>query len=426
MNTSDGYPTPNNKEIDVSMVAGATEGLISFDYGGWYQDFWAIDNVQLQCRLSGPLKFRSRVNASSAPKKVLIQNTGSGPLVIGTITPLGTTEFSAPETNDHCSGQTIPSLGKCTFEVVFSPALEGVLAATLIIPSNDPDIPNTNLSVEGTGVAFEVIPSEGSIGTEIRIIGSGFGTKGTVSLVSPSGLVKPVKPKILEWTDTLIRCSLTVAMAPNTYDVTVQPSVPKGVLPITETGAFTFRPPQILWLSQYHGTMNDQVTILGKFFGNKKGKVNLQYETNEGLMIKSCKVSTWTMDTATGESSIVIVVPKASPGDYEVLVDPYGTIPPTEDGALFAVEAPRIYEGSPESGGVGEIITITGWFFGKTKGKVYLGTKSCTVKTWVVDPITGYGEIEFVVPNLPAALYELRVKNSVDTIGINPKYFTIT
>jgi len=215
-------------------------------------------------------------------------------------------------------------------------------------------------------------------------------------------------------------------MTPDTYDVIAQPSVPKGVPSMTEPYAFTFRPPQTLSLSQYHGTANDQVTIRGKFFGNKKGKVNLQYEANGTTVMKSCKVSTWSMDAVTGESSIVIVVPKVSVGDYEVVVDPSGTIPPTTGGTFFGVVAPIIHEVSPESGAVGETITITGWFFGQTKGKVYLGTKSCSVITWVVDPITGYGEIEFAVPSLPPALYELRVKNSVDTVGINPKDFTIS
>ena len=148
----------------------------------------------------------------------------------------------------------------------------------------------------------------------------------------------------------------------------------------------------------------------------------MEYGEGENLIRKSCKVSSWTMDPTTGDSEIVFVVPKMLPEVCDVVVDPSGIIPETEEEDGFVVKVPEIVLVNPNVGSAGDQITIHGHFFGTKKGKVYLGyevnekptKKSCTVVSWTVDPATEEGEIVFAVPKgLAAGTYDLIITNSV-------------
>ena len=147
-------------------------------------------------------------------------------------------------------------------------------------------------------------PSEGTIGTEMTISGSGFGmTKGKV-------LVGTVAPNILEWTDSSIRCQFSKVPSLGTYGVTIQRKRASAM--IVEDG-FTVMLPDINSTEPTSGSAGGNVTIQGSFFGTKKGKVTLGGKT--------CKVSGWTMDSKTGESQIEFVVPKRlTPGANDLTV----------------------------------------------------------------------------------------------------------
>ena len=99
----------------------------------------------------------------------------------------------------------------------------------------------------------------------------------------------------------------------------------------------------------------------------------MEYGEGENLIRKSCKVSSWTMDPTTGDSEIVFVVPTMLPEVCDVVVDPSGIIPETEEEDGFTVKAPEIVLVNPNVGSAGDQITIHGHFFGTKKGKVYLG-----------------------------------------------------
>jgi len=74
---------------------------------------------------------------------------------------------------------------------------------------------------------------------------------------------------------------------------------------------FTMTAPEILFVDPNSGMSGDERVISGNHFGPKKGKVYLGD--------KSCKVLSWTMDAATGESEITFVVPKKmASGTYDV------------------------------------------------------------------------------------------------------------
>ena len=113
----------------------------------------------------------------------------------------------------------------------------------------------------------------------------------------------------MEWTNQRIRCSISKALAAGIYDVIVKYQATSIAL----ENAFEVAGPGITSIEPDKGTVNEEVTIRGVFFGSKKGKVTLGG--------KNCKVLTWTMNPTTGESQIRFVVPKGlSAGTYELKV----------------------------------------------------------------------------------------------------------
>ena len=102
------------------------------------------------------------------------------------------------------------------------------------------------------------------------------------------------------------------------YDVTVQPKEPKGTPSIIEIGGFTVKIPEIDPDHLKSGSEGDIITLTGKFFGTKKGKVYLEKEGG----LKSCKVVDWTMNPKTGDGQIQFQVPKKlAKGTYDLNVE---------------------------------------------------------------------------------------------------------
>jgi hypothetical protein len=103
-------------------------------------------------------------------------------------------------------------------------------------------------------------------------------------------------------------------------DVVVYPKEPKGVLPITETGAFSVKKPEITELSASGGKIGATIMITGKFLGYKKGKVLLEDKVTH--VRKSCKVLSWpaTPGAGTGTGQIQFVVPKMALATYNLVL----------------------------------------------------------------------------------------------------------
>lgn len=144
--------------------------------------------------------------------------------------------------------------------------------------------------------------NEGTIGTRLNIVGSGFGAKkGKV-------LIGDAKTSITMWTDTYISAVVKKALPLNSYPVYVITKSSSNTLPST----FTVMNPSISSIVDDHGSPLTPITIYGRFFGTKKGKVYLEYLDGSKTKKKNCKVNDWRMDELTGASEITFLVPKTS------------------------------------------------------------------------------------------------------------------
>lgn len=151
---------------------------------------------------------------------------------------------------------------------------------------------------------------QGTIGTRFTITGEGFGnSKSKVYLLNGS---KKVQAKVESWSDTSITYLWTNKISPGTYSLFVLPKG-KGVAPIS-AGTLSIRNPIIDAVNPGSAAVNEIITIDGKYFSNKKPKIYL--EDTVSLKRKSCKVLSFTMDAATGLSSLQFVVPKLALSDY--------------------------------------------------------------------------------------------------------------
>lgn len=148
--------------------------------------------------------------------------------------------------------------------------------------------------------------NEGTVGTELTIIGSRFG--------APRGNVRVGngRAKVLQWADDLIRIRITKPLEAGTYPIQVQRKGEKTTYAVLG-GAFTYRAPEIKTVSPDHGAIGTEVTLEGSFFGAKKGEVFVG-----GV---ACNIRSWTMNPSNGASRVTFVVPGGlTPGIYHVTI----------------------------------------------------------------------------------------------------------
>ena len=158
-----------------------------------------------------------------------------------------------------------------------------------------------------------------TVGSDIAITGFDFGDKkGKV-------LIGEVAAKIASWTDTLISGTMKkVPLPAGIYNASI---TSKAMGTKNLDNAFIVKNPELdpLTDSNRSGRPGVEIIVTGKFFGIKKGKVYLEYQSNGQTKKKSCKVSYWFMNPTTGESELKFFVPKLSnsfPADsYPLKVD---------------------------------------------------------------------------------------------------------
>jgi hypothetical protein len=144
-----------------------------------------------------------------------------------------------------------------------------------------------------------------------------------------------------------------------------------------------------LLVSPTQGAAGVELTIAGSGFGTKKPKV---YVGSTALAV-----------SAASDTSIRAKLSKAaSAGDYAVKVQPSvkGASAITES-AAFTIRRPEPLAVSPAAVAAGETLTITGRFFGITKGKVTISagkSLSCAVTSWPRSETGGDETIKCRVP----------------------------
>lgn len=175
-----------------------------------------------------------------------------------------------------------------------------------------------------------VYPEEGTAGTQVDIVGSGFGAKkGKVLL---SGQATPLK--VLTWSDTNISCVFGAVYPVDVYDVSVQPSDPKGAAPVVFDSGFKVQAPAIDSIDQPGGAPGTLITVNGRFFTTKRGKMLLVGSGPGGIIARSCKVASWTMNTANGGSVTTFVIPKVPSGVYDLTMQIKGMPDTTQADAI--------------------------------------------------------------------------------------------
>ena len=183
-----------------------------------------------------------------------------------------------------------------TGSITLTAGLSGDVSVAQIAFTSDEDLPRiqyiSTCDVTGTAVRV-IIPPEVAQGSIVTIKGSNLGTaKGKVALGT-------VKAKVKTWTPELITAEFKkVPLVTGPYASVV---TPKKATPITTPDAYQVKAPAILAVMPEGGWPGDTVTLQGKFFGKKKGKLTLGG--------KKCKVTSWTMDARTGASEVKFVVP---------------------------------------------------------------------------------------------------------------------
>lgn len=98
------------------------------------------------------------VGSSSLSQTVTVNNEGSNNLNVGSITIEGPDASEFLKQNDNASGQSIVPGASATLEVVFSPNSAGIKAASLSIPSDDPDETTVSVDLSGSGYHSIDIP----------------------------------------------------------------------------------------------------------------------------------------------------------------------------------------------------------------------------------------------------------------------------
>jgi uncharacterized repeat protein (TIGR01451 family) len=95
------------------------------------------------------------VGSASGTENVTIANEGDDDLVLGNLI-INDSQFQI--TSGNVSGQTLGPGASADVTLVFTPASEGSQAATLTIPSNDPDEDPVSVALSGEGTAAPDVP----------------------------------------------------------------------------------------------------------------------------------------------------------------------------------------------------------------------------------------------------------------------------
>jgi hypothetical protein len=164
----------------------------------------------------------------------------------------------------------------------------------------------------------------------------------------------------------------------------------------------------------YRGTVGSQITLTNFGYGIRKGRVLIENAPT--------RIINW------NDSSITFQIRKSlSIGLHNIVVkpiEPRGAIPITLGGVLTMM-APEIVAVDPASGAPGDVITLSGNYFGTIKPRVFIEDstsgrkKYCRITYRNMEPTTGQSTLSFITPKLPQGhnpgAYLLKLNNRIGT-----------
>ncbi len=131
-----------------------------------------------------------QVGSHSASQQVMISNTGTAPLGVGSLNVAGANAADFSVSSDTCSGQAVAVGKSCTAQITFTPSATGARTATLEIRNDGQGAGGTTkVTLTGTGTAGPTSTLTVSIaGTgHGTVSGSGISCPGTCSSGYPDG-----------------------------------------------------------------------------------------------------------------------------------------------------------------------------------------------------------------------------------------------
>ncbi len=216
-----------------------------------------------------------------------------------------------------------------------------------------------------TPVVTNLNPVTGLVGSQVQIIGSGFGASQGTSTVSFSG----TNASVVSWSDTQV-----TVVVPSTA-ATGQVWVIVGGVSSSATMFFNVPPPRITGISPASGTIGTQFTVTGSGFQATKGSSSIVVNN----MIAT--VTSWS------DTQIVATTPAGTTGGFVRVVVNGVT---SNQNLVFGLPNPIVTGVSPVSGPVGTAMQINGSGFGASQGTsaAKLNGTSLTVTAWSDTQIT--------------------------------------
>ncbi len=108
------------------------------------------------------------VGTTGAGVSMFVQNTGNAALSITTLSISG--DFSI--LSSSCTSATLAPERVCVIVLAFAPTAAGSRSGSLIISSNDPQNPQTTISLSGIGLTSYPVPTVSSLGSPVAQVGN--------------------------------------------------------------------------------------------------------------------------------------------------------------------------------------------------------------------------------------------------------------
>lgn len=216
---------------------------------------------------------------------------------------------------------------KGSLKKVMSPGIYDVVVQP-VGPNVTPAIIYKEAFVVRPAEIHSIERGEGSSYDKIIIKGKFFGTsKGRVYLeYEKSGSLESVRKSctVSYWhmdptTGDSEIVFVVPKMLPEVCDVVVDPY--STLQETEEDHGFEVKAPEIVLVNPNPGSVDELITLTGKYFGSKKGKVYLGYLVNGKYTKKGCTIISWPTDPTAEEGKIIFWVPKGLlPKVYDVII----------------------------------------------------------------------------------------------------------